>query len=109
MKLEDAARLARHAGKYANVENAKRFATHVVPEVVRPARVIWNQAIGALFFVLAVPAMVKAFQLYQDLKTDPNKSAFGLVMSAIFVTVMLIFGVASFVKARQIAARIPNR
>lgn len=109
MKLEDAARLARRAGKYANVENAKRFATHVVPEVVRPARVIWNQAIGALFFVLAIPALVKAVQLYRDLKTDPSKSSFGLVLSAIFVTVMVIFGITSFMKARQISARISNR
>ena len=109
MKIEDAARLARHAGKYANVESAKRFATHVVPEVVRPARVIWNQAIGALFFVLAIPALVKAVQLYRDLKTDPSKSSFGLLLAAIFVTVMVIFGIASFVKARRIAAQIPNR
>jgi len=105
VNLQDAARLAQHAAKHANVENAKRFAQHVVPEVVRPARVVWNQAIGALFFVLAVPAALKALQSYRDLQSDP-KSGFGLALSCIFVTVMVGFGVASFLKARRIASRV---
>jgi hypothetical protein len=99
--IQDAAKLAKHA----NVANAKRFAKHVVPEVVRPARVVWNQAIGALFIVLAIPAGLKALQAYRDLPSDP-KSGFGLALSCIFFVVMLSFGVASFLKARKIASRV---
>jgi hypothetical protein len=87
------------------MDNAKRFTQHVVPEVMRPARVVWNQAIGAVFLVLAVPAILKAIQLYRDLKTDP-KSGFGLVISIIFVVVMMSFGISSFLKARRIASRV---
>lgn len=101
MKLAEAIKIARTT----NVDDAKRFAKHVVPEVVRPARVIWNQAIGALFFVLATPAFFKAIQLYRTLDTDP-KSSFGLALALVFVGVMVFFGIASFVKARRIASQV---
>ena len=105
MKLQDAVRLAKHASKHANAENARRFTHHIVPEVVRPARVVWNQAIGFLFFVLAIPAALKGIQIYRTLDTDP-KGSFGLVISVIFVVVMVSFGVSSFLKARRIASRV---
>ncbi len=101
MKLADAVKLARSA----KIDDAKRFAQHVVPEVVRPARVIWNQAIGALFLVLATPALIKAVQLYRTLETDP-KSSFGLALALIFVAVMVFFGINSFIKARRIASQV---
>lgn len=101
MKLAEAIKIARTT----NVDDAKRFAKHVVPEVVRPARVIWNQAIGALFFVLATPALFKAIQLYRTLDTDPQGS-FRLTVALIFVAVMMFFGVNSFLKARRIASQV---
>jgi hypothetical protein len=104
VKLQDAVRLAKQAAKHANSDSARRFTHHVVPEVVRPARIVWNQAIGFLFFVLAVPAALKGIQLYRSLDTDP-KGSFGIAVSAIFVVVMVSFGVSSFLKARRIASR----
>ena len=101
MKLAEAIKIARTT----NVDDAKRFARHVVPEVVRPARVIWNQAIGALFFVLATPAVFKAIQLYRTLDTDPQGS-FRLAISLIFVAVMVCFGINSFLRARRIASQV---
>jgi hypothetical protein len=101
VKLAEAIKIARTT----NVDDAKRFAKHVVPEVVRPARVIWNQAIGALFFVLATPALFKAIQLYRTLDTDPQGS-FRLTVALIFVAVMMFFGVNSFLKARRIASQV---
>ena len=96
--------MAKHAAKYVNAEDAKRFTQHVVPEVVRPARVVWNQAIGFLFFVIAIPAALKGIQLFRRLDTEPN-SGFGLIVSVIFVVVMVSFGVSSFLRARRIASR----
>ena len=106
MKLQDAVRLAKHASKHASVDNAKRFAQHVVPEVVRPARIIWNQAIGALFFVLAIPAFLKAIQLYRTFQSDPKSSFVALAISCVFVIVMVGFGASSFLKARRIGSRV---
>jgi hypothetical protein len=90
--------------RVANMKNARHFANHVVPHVVRPAQVIWNQAIGALFFILAIPALFKALQMYRDLKTDP-KGEFGIFLSLVFASVMLFFGIGSLLKARRIARR----
>jgi uncharacterized membrane protein len=77
----------------------------VVPEVVRPARVIWNQAIGAIFVVLAVPALFKALQLYREMKPGDSRSLFGLILSVIFFVVMISFAISSFRKARRIGSR----
>ena len=101
MKLAEAIKIARTT----SVDDAKRFAQHVVPEVVRPARVIWNQAIGALFFVLATPALFKAIQLYRTLDTDPQGS-FRLGVALIFIAVMVFFGINSFLRARRIASQV---
>ncbi len=109
MKLQDAVRLAKHASKHASVDNAKRFAHHVVPEVMRPARIIWNQAIGLLFFVLAIPAFVKAIQLFREFQADRKSGAVALTISCVFVVVMVGFGVSSFLTARRIAARVHRR
>jgi uncharacterized membrane protein YcjF (UPF0283 family) len=106
VKLNDAVRLAKHASKHASVDNAKRFAQHVVPEVVRPARIIWNQAIGVLFFVLAIPAFLKAIQLYRAFLSDPKSGFVALGISCVFIIVMVSFGASSFLKARRIASRV---
>jgi hypothetical protein len=105
VKLQDAVKLAKLASRHANAESARRFTTHVVPEVTRPARIVWNQAIGFLFFCLAIPALLKGLQLYRSLDTDP-KGGFGVVISAIFVVVMVGFGISSFLKARRISSRV---
>jgi len=101
VKLADAIRLARTT----KLEDAKRFAQHVVPEVVRPARVIWNQAIGALFLVLATPALINAVQTYRTLDSDP-KSTVRLAVALIFGMLMVFFGINSFLKARRIASQV---
>lgn len=100
MKLKDAIRMA----KSVRPHHAQTFARTVVPEVVRPARVIWNQAIGAIFLVLAMPAVFKAIQVLREGQTD-ERSFFVLLLSIVFSAVMIAFGVASFVKARRIGSR----
>jgi NO-binding membrane sensor protein with MHYT domain len=72
---------------------------------MRPARVIWNQAIGALFVVLAVPAFFKALQLFREIKPGEPRNLFGLILSVVFCIVMFSFAFASFRKARRIASR----
>ncbi len=105
MKFGDAAKVAKSLlARSDKVKHARKFAQHVVPEVVRPARIIWNQAIGAVFLFLALPAVFKAVQLYRGWNSDP-KNGFGIVLSLIFIIVMGSFGVASFLKARRIARR----
>lgn len=91
MNLADVIRLA----KFAKVDNAKRFAQHVVPEVVRPARIIWNQAIGALFLLLALYFLVYAGTHRQNIA--------GMVGASFLGSIMIFFGVVSFLKARRVS------
>lgn len=90
MKLSDAVKVARSV----RVEHARKFATHVVPEVVRPARIIWNQAIGGIFLLFAV-----SFFSYAGMHRE---NAAGIVGGIFLGIVMAFFSVSSFLKARRI-------
>ena len=81
--------------KYARPDQARRFAEHMVPHVIRPAQIIWNQAIGAIFLLFAI-----AFIGYAAAHKDNEAAVFGgLFLGGI----MGYFGVTSFLKARRLA------
>jgi len=82
--------------------DARKFAQHVVPHVVKPARVIWNQAIGSVFLVLALPAFVKAWGFYRSLDSEPDSGG-RLTLTLIFGSVMAAFGIGSFWRAWRIS------
>jgi hypothetical protein len=101
-KLGNALKFAKDASKLATPDNARKFAQHMVPHVVRPAQIIWNQAIGAMFLILAVPALFKAADFYRNLNADPqNPARFGV--SLIFGLIMAFFAVVSFLRARRLS------
>jgi RsiW-degrading membrane proteinase PrsW (M82 family) len=81
---------------------ARNFAKHVVPHVVKPARIIWNQLIGALFLVFAIPAFYRAYTFYKTLDSEPQ-SAGQLVITLIFGIIMAAFGLTSLLRARRIS------
>jgi hypothetical protein len=66
--------------------------------------VIWNQAIGAIFLILAVPAVMKALQVVRSGEWD-ERSTFVVILSAIFASVMIFFGISSLLKAKRIDSR----
>jgi hypothetical protein len=92
---------ATKAAKYIKVDHARRFAQHVVPEVVRPARIIWNQAIGGIFVLFAVLFFGNAYRYYDGKTGSPNNGV-ALVFSLFLGAIMAYFGVVSFLKARRI-------
>ncbi len=100
MKLADAIRTA----KSFKVEHAKKFATHVVPEVVRPARIIWNQAIGGIFMLFALLFFGYAVKYVRAWNT-PTSNPVALAFSAFLGAVMLFFGIGSFRTAKRIGQR----
>ena len=91
MKLADVVRTA----KLVKVEHARKFATHVVPEVVKPARILWNQAIGGVFLLLALSFLGYAVGHNQNLAARIGGIFLGLVMA--------FFSVTSFLSARKIS------
>ena len=82
----------------------KQFFSYVVPGVVRPLRVLWNEVIGFVFLALAVwaiPSSIRAYREYAE-KGDPD-SLFRVVLAAIFAFLMIWFGLTSFLRARKIS------
>ncbi|MEO7145753.1 MAG: hypothetical protein ABI165_19840 [Bryobacteraceae bacterium] len=79
-----------------------KFAHHVLPGVIRPMRVLWNEIIGFLFFCLSVPAIASAVKTAHKFDGQ-GSSVLKLVITSIFAVLMLCFCVSSFLRARRIA------
>jgi len=68
---------------------------HVLPNIIRPIHILWNQVIGFVFIVLAV---VFGYRIIRG-----NESGVLLFASVPFVLLIAWFGVSSFWKARKIS------
>lgn len=78
---------------------AGKFVRHVVPGVVRPLHVLWNEVIGFIFFVLAVFVLVGTVR-----RTANDPQGFWLlVLGVAFGLVLAGFGLSSFLRARKIS------
>ena len=80
----------------------KKFFQHVVPGVLKPLRVLWNEIIGFLFLAFAVWAVPSAYRNIRDFRGDAD-SLFRIILSSIFAVMMIYFGVTSFLRARKIS------
>jgi hypothetical protein len=81
--------------RYAKPDNAKKFAQHMVPHVVRPAQIIWNKAIGSLFGLLAAMFFWHAYNRADNPAT--------LFMASFLGLVMLFFCIISFLRVRRLS------
>lgn len=80
---------------------AKKFAGHVIPGILKPLRVLWNEMIGFVFIVLGVIFGFSAWRKFKEF--DGNfASLLMLMMAVLFVLLMLGYGVSSFLRARRI-------
>ena len=80
----------------------QKFLQHVVPGVIRPLHVLWNQVIGFVFLVLAVAPIPSAIRNYREYHGD-SEGFFKVALGVTFSAVMLYFGVSSFLRARKIS------
>jgi glycerol uptake facilitator-like aquaporin len=80
---------------------AKKFAGHVIPGIIKPLRVLWNEMIGFFFLVLGVVFGVSAWRKYKEFDGD-FASLLLLMMASLFVVLMLVYGISSFRRARRI-------
>lgn len=79
-----------------------QFIHHVLPQILKPLRALWNELIGFLFLVLAispVPRLIRDWQAYQETGTG----LFRIVLSVFFIAMMAFFGIHSFLRARKIS------
>jgi hypothetical protein len=80
----------------------KSFLGHVLPKVILPLRILWNEMIGFLFLLIAVPAILSAIKYFRKVEQDAD-NLFWAFLTAIFAAVMVFFGIHSFVRARRIS------
>jgi hypothetical protein len=80
----------------------KKFFQHVIPGVLKPLRVLWNEVIGFLFLAFAVWSVPSAYRNIRDFRGDPD-SLFRAILSCVFALIMIYFGVTSFMRARKIS------
>jgi hypothetical protein len=79
----------------------KKFLSHVVPGVVKPLHILWNEVIGFLFLVFAVLLIRPAWHSINTYDGDVA-NFFKMILSIFFALVMAAFGLQSFWKARKI-------
>ncbi len=73
-----------------------KFVKHVAPAIVKPARTLWNEVIGFIFFCLAVPF---AFRAYSFGKAGDGR----WIPLAVVCFFLLCFSFSSFRRARKIS------
>lgn len=84
------------------VARGRQFLHHVLPAIIRPLRVLWNQIIGFLFLVLAAWAVPRGVRSVREF--DGNlESFFRLLLTSVFIVAMASFGIYSFWRARKAA------
>ncbi len=73
------------------------FVKHVVPATIKPVHSLWHEVIG--FFFLAF-AGIAGWRLY---RSGPTLGPVRVAILAIFIAVLLGYGISSFLKARRIS------
>ena len=84
------------------LQKAKKLAAHVLPGVVRPIHILWNQVIGFIFLVFAVVAGFAGYRTFRHFTGDMGDLV-RIVLCGIFVVIMGAYGLSSFLKARKIS------
>ncbi len=79
----------------------QHFMTHVVPGVLKPLRILWNEVIGFLFLVLGGWFANGTLRGYRNLDKT-GESPLLLIASGLLSLVLLYYGVTSFLRARKI-------
>jgi hypothetical protein len=80
----------------------QKFLKHVVPGVIKPIMVLWNEVIGFVFVVLAAFIAVSTYRRAQHFSGDTGGLLI-LVASFTFAAVLAVYGLLSFRRARKIS------
>src|SRR5436853_2659435 len=76
----------------------RKFLGYVIPGVVRPLHILWNQVIGFFFLVLAAIPLPATLRDIHNPESYPK-----LALTIPFTLIMGAFGISSFLKARKIS------
>lgn len=80
----------------------KQFVQHVVPAVLKPARVLWNELIAFIFVAFAVLVSFSTWRNYEAGGQAAGNPVV-LVCGAGFALMLFWFGLSSYLRARKIS------
>ncbi len=80
----------------------KKFLSHVLPGIMTPLRILWNEIIAFLFICFAIFAAPKVYTSWRGFEGEPGQ-LFRLIISSVFLFTMLIYGLFSFLRAKKIS------
>jgi hypothetical protein len=81
---------------------AKQFFRHVIPSIIRPLHILWNEMIGFLFLVFAVVPIPRTWRTWREYQ-QTGEGLFNIALSVVFILIMAGFGIGSFRRARKIS------
>jgi len=92
----------RHGVRYG-----REFVKHIVPAILKPAQILWNEVIGFIFLFFAVVFGFKTVRYAMDYtKAAPGEGTGELIrlaMAGFCTFLMAWYGVSSFLRARRIS------
>ena len=80
----------------------REFVRHVIPQIIKPIRSLWNEMIGFVFVCLAAVPIPRTYRHWREY-SETGDGLFRLGLSVIFIVLMGWFGVSSFWRARKIS------
>ena len=86
---------------FSKSSKAGMFLSHVLPAVIRPMRVLWNEVIGFVFIILAIWAAPSVYRNWRSFASGEG-GLFQVLVSVAFALLMAYFGITSFLRARKI-------
>ncbi|MBY0374661.1 MAG: hypothetical protein K2Q23_11745 [Bryobacteraceae bacterium] len=81
---------------------AKKFAGAVLPGVIKPLQVLWNEIIGFIFLVFAIVILGSTVRKILNFDGSPQ-NLFVLILSLFFCVLMGGYGIHAFLRARKIS------
>ena len=79
----------------------KNFVRHIVPAIIKPIRVLWNEIIGFIFLAIGVMVSFSTWRNFNGGQAAGNP--FILLMGGCFSLMLLYFGWSSFRRAKKIS------
>ena len=82
----------------------KQFARHIVPAIIKPLRVLWNEIIAFVFVAFGVLVGFSTWRKYQAEQANADLVMLMAIVGGGFFTLLLLwFGFSSWLRARRIS------
>ncbi len=79
----------------------RKFMTHVIPGIIKPLHILWNEMIGFVFICIAIIATPRVYKEVASFSGEPEQLG-RIALGLCFLAPMYGFGLASFWRARKI-------